>query len=254
MSLETHLNDVLDSLLATPLEQHPISKEQLIQTMDLTLLNEHASPEALDYLLHQAITYPVAAVCVFIQNLSFFRKASSDLRLATVINFPKGDASISASLNELETAIHLGADEIDYVFPYQTYLAGNKKEALEQCAQIAEECKKQNRTLKVILETCAYPNATTIYQLSKDLLALPVDFLKTSTGKSTGGATLAAAFAILSAIKEAESPCGIKISGGIKTIQQARNYTRLAELMSKKTADASWFRIGASNLLTDMTA
>jgi deoxyribose-phosphate aldolase len=253
MSFETHLNDVLDSLLTTPLD-HPISKEQLIQTMDLTLLNEHASPEALDYVLHQALTYPVAAVCVFINHLSLFRQASSDLRLATVINFPKGDASISASLSELETAIHLGADEIDYVFPYQSYLAGNKKEALDQCAKIAEECKKQNRTLKVILETCAYPNAPTIYQLSQEILALPVDFLKTSTGKSTGGATFSAAFAMLSAIKEADSQCGIKISGGVKTIQQARNYTKLAELMHKKAADASWFRIGASNLLTDMTA
>lgn len=252
MSFDAHLQDVLNSLLTAPLD-NPISKEQLIQTMDLTLLNEQASPEALEYVLHQALTYPVAAVCVFANHLSLFRQASKDLKLATVINFPSGDTSISTSLSELETAIQLGADEIDYVFPYQSYLAGNKKEALEQCAKIAEACKKQNRTLKVILETCAYPNATTIYQVSHDILALPIDFLKTSTGKSTGGATLPAAIAMLSAIKDVGSPCGIKISGGIKTIQQAKTYTRLAELMQGKKADSSWFRIGASNLLTDMT-
>ena len=92
----------------------------------------------------------------------------------------------------------------------------------------------------------------TIYQLCIELLTSQCDFLKTSTGKIPQGASLPAVFAILSAIKDSGKTCGIKISGGIKNPQQARNFAYLAELIMQKKISKDWFRIGASNLLGEL--
>ena len=75
--------------------------------------------------------------------------------------------------------------------------------------------------------------------------------LKTSTGKITPGASLQAVFVMLSAIKDSQSGCGIKISGGIKTLAQASVYIHLSEHMLEKNVGKNWFRIGASQIKQD---
>ncbi len=87
--------------------------------------------------------------------------------------------------------------------------------------------------------------------LSSEIIALGGRFLKTSTGKTPQGATLAAVFAIVSAVMDSTyaSSCGIKVSGGIKTPLQAQQYAQLAELLMGKAIHKDWFRIGASTLL-----
>ena len=74
------------------------------------------------------------------------------------------------------------------------------------------------------------------------------DFLKTSTGKIATGATIPAAVAMLLAISDSNTPCGIKFSGGIKTKEQASLYMRLAEHMRGVTTNKQWFRFGMSQL------
>lgn len=251
MSLETQLNHVLDCLLNTNLEQN-ISKMQLIQSMDLTLLDKQATPQALDWVVEQANVHQVAAICVYMQHLHRFKPAPSHLNLATVLNFPQGTLEITRCIDELNQARILGANEIDYVFPYQSYLAGNRRVTLAHCAAVAAACQKLDLKFKVILETGAFLTMSSIYEVSQEVLSFGCDFLKTSTGKINEGATLSAVFAMLSAIKDSGSGCGIKVSGGIKTIKNALNYAHLAELMNGKKINPSWFRIGASSLLKEI--
>lgn len=251
MTLETNLNNVLEQLLSAQ-SVGAITKDQIINTIDLTLLEQDASAEALALLGDRAKTHHVAAICVFPEHLTQFHLPLSP-KLATVINFPHGTEELLVCLAAIDNAIQLGANEIDYVLPFQTYLSGNRQKALNQCDVIIQACKKREVTIKIILETGAFPDMESIYQVSRELIAMGSNFIKTSTGKIAKGATLPAVFSILSALKESgETGCGVKISGGVRTIIQAQNYSYLAELMLGKKISNTWFRIGASSLLNEL--
>lgn len=247
MTLKSHLDEVLEQLLRST----SITAEQLIHCIDLTLLDEHASTEALAQLNQDARINNVAAVCVYSKHLAQFQRLNQ-IQLATVINFPHAEDALSDSLLAIEQAIALGATEIDYVFPYPMYFSGKKQEALTQCQAIIEACKNHKLTLKIILETGAFSKIRDIYEVSTQLIQMGCDFLKTSTGKIAQGASLSAVFALLSAIKDNGNCAGLKVSGGVKTPAQAAQYAQLAELISGKQINSSWFRIGASSLLGEL--
>lgn len=125
MSLETHINEVMKALLDS-YSKSTITAKQLIHSIDLTLLDEYATIETLDQLKYSANQNQVAALCVYIQHLGQFSSHNS-INLATVINFPQGVEELTDSIASIEKAIQLGATEIDYVFPYRTYLQGQSK-------------------------------------------------------------------------------------------------------------------------------
>ncbi|WP_298622287.1 deoxyribose-phosphate aldolase [uncultured Legionella sp.] len=251
MTFETNLTTILEQLLSYP-SIDAVSKEQLIPTLDLTLLESDASDESLALLNNRAKAHRVAAVCIFPQYLPYFHR-SSILHVATVVNFPHGANELIQSLTEIDNAIQSGANEIDFVFPYQIYLGGEKQKALNQCDVVIQACKKHEVTIKIIIETGAFSDIEKIYHISNELIAIGCDFIKTSTGKIPQGASLPAVFAILSALKEhPDTTCGIKISGGVKTTKQAQDYAHLAELMLGKKINKQWFRIGASSLLNEL--
>lgn len=250
MTLSAHLSELLELLLSGQ-NILSISAEQIIPCVDLTLLDEHANLERLSKLKQDAHLNQVAAVCIYSKHLPLFQQLNS-VQLATVINFPQGNECLAVVLKTIDNAIQLGANEIDYVFPYKRYLSGQKEEALSEGQAVINACKAKHLTLKIILESGTFPELQTLYELSQHLIALGCNFLKTSTGKIPQGASLSAVFTMLSAIKDMEMPCGIKISGGIKTPQQAFHYAKLAELIMNKTIDKSWFRIGASSLLNEL--
>lgn len=241
----------LEKRLATMLPVlaiRPLTEQTIFSLIDLTLLNEEASMTDIDRLVTKARQHRVAAICVYPKHLSTIPNIAT-LKRATVANFPTGNQPNDTVLSNINATItHYHADEIDYVFPYQAYLAGQKSCALAACHDAYQLCKQHQRTFKVILETGAFPSLDLIYQLSLELMNQGCDFLKTSTGKITTGATIPAAFAILAAIYDAKSSCGIKISGGIKTFDQARQYIHLAEHMLGVDVDKHWFRIGTSGL------
>ncbi|MFJ1267761.1 deoxyribose-phosphate aldolase [Legionella lytica] len=250
MILESSLNEVIELLLSV--QGHPaISAEQLIHSLDLTLLDEEASAASLSQLKHNAYESQVAAVCVYSKHLPLFEHLGV-IELATVVNFPQGNQQLNQVLESIHVAIELNATEIDYVLPYRLYLNGGKDEALAQCQAVIDLCKQKNRTLKIILETGTFSELQDIDEVSKQLIKIGCNFLKTSTGKIPQGASLPAVFTILTAIKDSKAPCGIKISGGVKTPTQAINYAKLAELVLAKPIDKSWFRIGASSLLAEL--
>ena len=249
MNINSHLNEVLREFLAKPSET--ITNQQLISCVDLTLLNEQTSLDDLTTINHLANQHCVAAVCVFPKDLAHL-KLSSTIDLATVINFPQANQQLNACIDQINFSMQNGANEIDYVVPFIDYLNGKKEQAIQHVAAIATYCKEQNLRLKIILETGAFSSLMTLHELALKLLALDIDFLKTSTGKTPQGATLPAVFTLLNAIKDSGRNCGIKVSGGVKTIEQAKNYAYLSQYFMDKAIDKNWFRIGASTLLEEL--
>lgn len=257
MNDEFDLNKLLEIILAYQ-SNSAIEVQQLIHSIDLTLLDEHALTESLLQLNLNACHNHVAAICIYIKHLAQVQQTYPPNcielpQLATVVNFPQGNDTLNCSLESIEKAVLLGATEIDYVLPYQLYLNGKKQDTLNQCQAVIELCKKHQLTTKIIIETGAFNQLESIYELSKNLIELGCDFLKTSTGKINQGASLPAVFTLLCAMRDSLSnDCGIKISGGIKTPHQAYTYAKLAELIMAKKIDKSWFRIGASSLLNEL--
>ena len=223
--------------------------DKIATLIDLTLLDPQAREQDLNALIVKAAQYQVAAICVLPQHLDFIPSSSSITR-ATVVNFPSGNEPHHHVIQTIQNiATQQCVHEIDYVFPYQTYLHGDAAVALSSCAK-AYQCAKQHGLLfKVILETGALPSVETVYQLSGEVINSGCDFLKTSTGKIATGATIPAVTAMLSAILDSKKTCGIKISGGVKTIEQATDYIQLAQNIMGYAVDKQWFRIGASSLL-----
>lgn len=249
MSFASHLDRQLAEA-RTP----DIKKEQIISVIDLTLLDKKAASEDLETLQNKALQHGVAAICVYPEQLPQNWPKTAKPKRATVVNFPSGKEPIEQCLSEIDQAIEQGADEIDYVFAYTLYQNNQENEALSRCKAVIDYCKSHQLQTKIILESGAFTHLETLYQLSLDIIRLGCDFLKTSTGKIDKGASLSAAFAMMAAIRDSNKPCGIKLSGGIKTPEQASQYIHLAESMLHQTIDPSWFRIGASSLLDQLIA
>lgn len=216
---------------------------------DLTRLEQSASREDIEALTRTALEYHMPTVCVLSEHLQFI-PTDVALKRATVLNFPSGNEPLPSILSQLEhIARTMQVDEIDYVFAYPNYLQGGKKEALKACHDVSKRCKDHGLLFKVILETGAFPS-NLIYPLSLEVIQEGCDFLKTSTGKINQGATLSAVTAMLSAILDSKTPCGIKVSGGIASLEQAFDHMALAERMLHQTLSPSIFRIGTSRVLS----
>jgi deoxyribose-phosphate aldolase len=238
---------------------HTVDHTHLISFIDLTSLNIHDNEESISELCQQANTPygPVAAICIYPQFVLFAHDClkHSTIPIATVINFPQGELSLTDTLRETENALANGANEIDMVFPYLLYMRGEKKEALEYIEKVKSIC--QYRKLKVIIETGELKTPDLIREISKNIILTGADFIKTSTGKTKQGATLEAAKVILEVIKKEslinKRNIGLKISGGIRSIADAQSYIKLtSEIMGKEWIHPNVFRIGASKLLNEI--
>jgi deoxyribose-phosphate aldolase len=244
LSLERRFTDLIERL-----DTHVLPASRVFPLMDLTRLDDNAAMQDINQLIAKAQQDSVAAICVFPQHLAWVPMFDA-IQRATVVNFPGGNVPHDQVLQDIEQAItQQQADEIDYVFAYSHYLAGQRSHALGWCEEAYQLCRQHGRLFKVILETGALPSVDSIYQVSGAVIEAGCDMLKTSTGKIAIGATLPAAFAMLTAIQDSHSDCGIKISGGVKTLAQASSYLHLAEHIRSAIADKTWFRIGASQII-----
>jgi len=167
-------------------------------------------------------------------------------RVATVANFPGGDGPRDAVAKTIDTALADGADEIDLVLPWRDVAAGQLADASRLLSEARD--RTAGRTLKVILETGALSPAA-IDRAADLALDHGVDFLKTSTGFGHPGADPEAALRLLDRIAANHASCGLKVSGGIRTPDEADSYLALAERrMGQDWPDPHRFRIGASGL------
>lgn len=230
---------------------------KILTLLDLTSLNDSDTEITIADLCKKAVTPygHVAAVCIYPQFVAQAKNLlrETKVKIATVANFPAGTDSEKDVISSIQKSIQSGANEMDVVFPYQDYLAGKVDEA----RQFIKACKTacgEDVILKVILETGAFKNTDRIADASRDVWLAGADFLKTSTGKISVGATLPAATAMIMTIKQMSSqikhPIGFKVAGGVRTIEQASQYIDLAtETMGPNWVNPQTFRIGASQLM-----
>ena len=219
--------------------------------LDLTDLNDQCNETAVMQLCAKARGGPVnvAAVCVWPQFVNLARRQleGSAVAVATVVNFPAGGTNVARIYDDTREAIDDGAGEIDLVLPYKAFLEGDEDIARDMISEIRAAC--EGVLLKVILETGAFPDQNAIRRASDLAIAGGADFIKTSTGKIAVSATPEAARTMLEAIKASGRPVGLKPSGGIRTLADARLYLGLADdVMGPGWATPRTFRFGASGL------
>ena len=239
-----------------------MSDEQIavraLRSLDLTDLNETCSDQAIDALCKKALDPrgPVAAVCVWPQ---FVKRAQANLkgspvRIATVVTFPAGGEDVSRVTDDTQEALSDGANEIDLVLPYNALRRGDRAVAVEM-VEAVRDLVDGDRLLKVILETGELQDPKLIEAASRIAIEAGADFIKTSTGKTPVSATPEAAEIMLDAIKASGRPVGLKPSGGIRTLADAKIYLDLADrIMGPGWATPKTFRIGASSVYDALIA
>ncbi|MGY5804342.1 deoxyribose-phosphate aldolase [Rhizobium sp. LEGMi12c] len=228
-----------------------------LSLLDLTNLKDDCTPAQIEALCARAQSPygNTAAICIwprFVAQARGILGADHAVKIATVVNFPGGDMEVADVAAEAREAIADGADEIDLVIPYRTFLAGNEQAVTDMVAAIRAEC-TGTVLLKTILETGELKDTTLIRRASELAIDAGSDFIKTSTGKVAVNATLEAADIMLRAIRASGRKVGFKPAGGIGSVSDAALYLSLAEtIMAPDWAMPSTFRFGASSLLDDI--
>lgn len=222
--------------------------------LDLTDLSDTCTAAAVAGLCEKARGSGVAAVCVWPDFVagSVRTLRGSDVRVATVINFPEGGEVVELAVADTLATLADGADEIDLVLPYRALMRGDAETARAMVLAVRDAC--AGRLLKVILETGELEEPTLIERASHLSLEAGADFIKTSTGKTPVSATLPAAEIMLEAIRaHADRPAGLKVSGGLRRVEDAGAYLALADrIMGPDWASPKTFRIGGSALHADL--
>src|SRR5690554_803122 len=162
--------------------------------LDLTSLTDtetaadiEALAENARLVLNNVDTLKVAALCVFPRFIPIARhyldaRNLFSVRIATVSNFPHGGDNIDIAVAETRACVAYGADEVDVVFPYRTFLHGDEKPARLLIQACKRECGTQAQ-LTIILETGVLRSPEHILRASELAIEAGADFIKTSTGK-----------------------------------------------------------------------
>ncbi|MFR3567988.1 MAG: deoxyribose-phosphate aldolase [Paraclostridium sordellii] len=194
-----------------------MDKNVILSTVDHTLLKQTATWEDIKVICEDAMKYEVASVCI---PPSFVKKAKDfvgdKMKVCTVIGFPNGYNTTAVKVFETVDAIKNGADEIDMVINLGMVKEKNFDEVTKEIKAIKEACK--DKILKVIIETCLLTEEEKI-KMCKCVTDAKADFIKTSTGFSTGGATLED---IIIFRENIGSEVLIKAAGGIKDLDTAK--------------------------------
>lgn len=208
-------------------------KKSIASYIDHTLLKQDATKSQIEVLCQEAAKYEFASICVNPTWVSFAAEQLKDspVKVCTVIGFPLGASTSDTKAFETKDAIAKGATEIDMVLNVGALKSGLTEDVKQDIAAVVEAAKGK-AIVKVILETCLLTKDEIVLasQLSKDAGA---DFVKTSTGFSTGGATpedVALMFKTVGADLE------VKASGGVRSVEDFN-----------KMVEAGATRIGASS-------
>lgn len=189
-----------------------MTKEELAGYIDSTLLKADATHEDLKNLCDEAKQYHVASVCVNSVNAYFVSRQlrDTDIKTCCVVGFPLGAMASAAKSFEAACAIEDGAQEIDMVIDVAAAKTGNWRKVREDIEDVLDAC--DNRAiLKVIIECCLLTDEQKV-KACQEAKNAGAQFVKTSTGFSTGGATLED----VKLMRETVGPdMGVKAAGGI---------------------------------------
>ena len=205
---------------------------KLSKYIDHTLLKADASLEAIGKLCDEAVEYDFKSVCVNTCNIPFCKEklAGSDVLVCCVIGFPLGQMSTEAKVAETADAISKGADEVDMVLNIGRLKDKDYAYVTDEIRKIKEAC--GDKTLKVIIETCLLTDEEKV-KACECILEAKADFVKTSTGFSTSGAT----FEDVDLLKKTVGDrCFVKAAGGVRSRD---DFNRMIELGADRIGTSS---------------
>ncbi len=196
--------------------------KKILSMVDHTLLLQTSTWEEIRALCDDAIHYGTASVCIppcFVQQAKEY--VGNQMKICTVIGFPNGNHTTATKVFETIDAINNGADEIDMVINVGMLKAKNYDYVLNEIREIKDAC--GDKILKVIIETCLLTDEEKI-RMCEIVTESGADFIKTSTGFSTGGATFddIALFA-----EHVGKNVKIKAAGGISSMEDAERFIEL---------------------------
>ena len=209
-----------------------MNKQDIMRHVDHTILTTTATWEQVKKICDEGMKYETASVCI---PPRYVKKAAQyvgkKLKICTVIGFPNGYSMPEVKVFETEDAVRCGADEIDMVINLGLVKSGDWEGVLSEIKAVKASC--GGRILKVIVEACQLTQEEKI-AVCRVVSMSGADFIKTSTGFSTGGATVED----VKLFRQHVSPdVRVKAAGGIRSFEQA-----------KAMLDAGADRIGASAL------
>ena len=196
--------------------------KDILSKVDHTLLNPKATWEEIKNICDDGMKYCTASVCI---PPSFVKRAKEyvgeNLKICTVIGFPNGYNTTDVKIFETENALKNGADEIDMVINLGDLMDKNYDNILSEITKIKAVC--GTKILKVIIETCLLNEEQKI-KMCEIVTKSGADFIKTSTGFSTGAATFED---IELFAKYVGKNIKIKAAGGISSIADAEKFISL---------------------------
>ncbi|MDO4632472.1 MAG: deoxyribose-phosphate aldolase [Eubacteriales bacterium] len=199
-----------------------MTTQDILKLCDNTLLAPSATWDDIRALCDDGMHFHTASVCIPASYVAQAKEYVGDrLPICTVIGFPNGYDTTAAKCFMASDAVHNGASEVDMVINIG-WVKDKKFDAVEdEIRQVKAAC--EGKLLKVIVECCLLTDEEKV-ELCKIVMRSGADFIKTSTGFSTGGATLHDIKLFAEHIK---APVKIKASGGVNSFEEAEQYIAL---------------------------
>jgi len=199
-----------------------MNQKDVLAMVDHTLLLQTATWEEIKAICDDGIKYETASVCIPTCYVKQAKEYMGDkCKVCTVIGFPNGNYTTATKVFETKDALENGADEIDMVINVGMLKAGEYDYVLNEIKAIKEAC--GDKILKVIIETCLLTDEEKI-KMCEIVTEAGADFIKTSTGFSTAGAT----FADVELFAKHVGPnVKIKAAGGISSMDDAEKFISL---------------------------
>ena len=199
--------------------------KRLLSMVDHTLLKQEATWEQIRAICDEAMAYHTATVCIpasYVARCKAYMAGKPHaVGVCTVIGFPNGYSTAEVKAFEAADAVKNGADEIDMVINVGMLKDGRDGDVLAEINAVKAAC--AGRTLKVIIETCLLTEEEKV-RMCDIVSRSDADFIKTSTGFSTAGAT----FEDIALMKAHMAPGkGIKAAGGISSLEDAERFVQL---------------------------
>ena len=192
-----------------------MNKQEILSKVDHTLLKQTATWEQIKVICDEGAEFQTASVCIppcFVKRAKEY--VQGKVAICTVIGFPNGNMTTAAKVFETEDAVKNGADEIDMVINVDDKVLAEIKAIKKACS---------GKLLKVIIETCLLTDEEKI-EMCKVVTEAGAEYIKTSTGFSTGGAT----FADVKLMREhVGTKVKVKAAGGISSVADAEEFIAL---------------------------
>jgi deoxyribose-phosphate aldolase len=231
---------------------------EIVKCIDLTNLTEGLTTDEIWSLCNKAIidNVHVASVCIYQQYISSCKTfLNPEIAITSVANFPDGINSLAEIEDQIKMIIQLGAAEIDVVIPFNLLNPNNINQSYETVLNFTKHIRSitKNFTLKIIIETSRLKDKPLIESIGKAVIDGDADFIKSSTGKNWPGISMDALQILCPIIKQSKKEIGLKISGGIATLEEATNYINYIEsILGRDFLTPKTFRIGTSRLLNKL--